>query len=90
MPLLNRALHFSGALGAGLVILSKYPILAATVHPYSLNGTPKDVLDGDWFVGKAAASIVVAHPILGQVQIFNTHVSTFLLAAHQLDYISFL
>ncbi|TCD68106.1 phospholipase C type enzyme [Steccherinum ochraceum] len=64
---------YSGALGAGLVLLSKYPILAATVHPYSLNGTPIDILDGDWFVGKAAASILVAHPILGQVQIYNTH-----------------
>ena len=55
--------------------MSKYPILAATVHPYSLNGTPIDVLDGDWFVGKAAASVLIAHPILGQVQIYNTHVS---------------
>ncbi|THH33437.1 hypothetical protein EUX98_g793 [Antrodiella citrinella] len=64
---------YSGALGAGLVIFSRFPILAATVHPYSLNGTPIDVLDGDWFVGKAAASVLVAHPILGQVQIFNTH-----------------
>lgn len=70
----------SGALGAGLVLFSKYPILAATVHPYSLNGTPADVLDGDWFVGKAAASILVAHPILGQVQIYNTHVSSHCLA----------
>ncbi len=34
-----------------------------------------DVAAGDWFVGKAAASIVVIHPVLGQVQVFNTHVS---------------
>ncbi len=65
----------SGALGAGLVIFSRFPILAATVHPYSLNGSPVDVLAGDWFVGKAAASVLLAHPILGQVQVFNTHVS---------------
>ncbi|KAH8099300.1 Endonuclease/exonuclease/phosphatase [Cristinia sonorae] len=64
---------YSGALGAGLVIFSRFPILAATVHPYSLNGTPIDVLAGDWFVGKAAASVLVSHPILGQVQVFNTH-----------------
>lgn len=64
----------SGALGSGLVIFSRYPILSATVHPYSLNGSPIDVAAGDWFVGKAAASVVIAHPILGEVQVFNTHV----------------
>ncbi|KAI0778727.1 Endonuclease/exonuclease/phosphatase [Trametes elegans] len=64
---------YSGALGAGLVIFSRFPIIAATIHPYSLNGSPLDVLAGDWFVGKAAASIVFAHPVLGQVQIYNTH-----------------
>lgn len=45
------------------------------MNPYSLNGAPIDVIAGDWFVGKAAASIVIAHPLLGEVQIFNTHVS---------------
>ncbi|KAI1793185.1 DNase I-like protein [Ganoderma leucocontextum] len=64
---------YSGALGAGLVIFSRFPIIAATVHPYSLNGSPIDVIAGDWFVGKAAASIIFAHPILGQVQVYNTH-----------------
>lgn len=65
----------SGALGAGLVILSRFPIISTSVLPYSLNGAPIDVAAGDWFVGKAAASIVIAHPVLGEVQIFNTHVS---------------
>ncbi|KAI0652406.1 Endonuclease/exonuclease/phosphatase [Trametes meyenii] len=64
---------YSGALGAGLVIFSRFPIVAATIHPYSLNGSPIDVAAGDWFVGKAAASIVFAHPLLGQVQVYNTH-----------------
>jgi sphingomyelin phosphodiesterase 2 len=41
-----------------------------------LNGSPLDVIAGDWFVGKAAASVLIAHPTLGQVQVFNTHVST--------------
>ncbi|KAH9996043.1 Endonuclease/exonuclease/phosphatase [Russula vinacea] len=49
------------------------PIVAATVHPYSLNGSPLDVIAGDWFVGKAAASVLITHPTLGQVQVFNTH-----------------
>ncbi|KAI9444663.1 inositol phosphophingolipids phospholipase C [Lactarius indigo] len=64
---------YSGALGAGLAIFSRFPIVAATIHPYSLNGSPLDVLGGDWFVGKAAASVIIRHPTLGQVQVFNTH-----------------
>lgn len=73
----DLTLH-SGALGAGLAIFSKFPIIATAVHPYSLNGAPMDVAAGDWFVGKAAASVVILHPVLGQVQIFNTHVSQLL------------
>ncbi|KAI0320069.1 inositol phosphophingolipids phospholipase C [Amylostereum chailletii] len=64
---------YSGALGAGLAIFSRFPIIAATIQPYSLNGSPIDVTGGDWFVGKAAASVLITHPVLGQVQIFNTH-----------------
>ena len=64
-----------GALGAGLVFLSRFPIMGASAHPYSLNGSPLDVFGGDWFVGKAAVSILLTHPILGQLQVFTTHVS---------------
>lgn len=32
------------------------------------------MLGGDWFVGKAAVSIIVSHPLLGELQVFNTHV----------------
>lgn len=66
-------LFYSGALGAGLAIFSRFPIVSATIHPYSLNGSPIDVVAGDWFVGKAAASVLITHPTLGQVQVFNTH-----------------
>ncbi|KAF8078987.1 inositol phosphophingolipids phospholipase C [Lyophyllum atratum] len=44
---------YSGALGAGLAIFTRYPIISTSVHPYSLNGAPIDVIAGDWFVGKA-------------------------------------
>ncbi|KAI5121302.1 hypothetical protein M0805_003771 [Coniferiporia weirii] len=64
---------YSGALGAGLALFSRLPILAAAIQPYSLNGHPLDVAGGDWFVGKAAASIVIRHPTLGEVEVFNTH-----------------
>ena len=66
--------RFSGALGAGLAIFSRWPFISTSIYPYSLNGTPLDVAGGDWFVGKAAASVVIFHPLLGQVQIFNSHV----------------
>ncbi|KXN88867.1 Inositol phosphosphingolipids phospholipase C [Leucoagaricus sp. SymC.cos] len=73
-PRLPHAKFFySGALGAGLAIFSRFPFVEASVHPYALNGEPIDVGGGDWFVGKAAASVVILHSILGRVQIFNTH-----------------
>lgn len=71
----SSLLFSSGALGAGLAIFSRFPIISASIYPYSLNGTPLDVAAGDWFVGKAAANVIILHPILGQVQVFNTHVS---------------
>lgn len=64
-----------GALGAGLAIFTRFPIIETAVYPYSLNGAPIDVAAGDWFVGKAAASATILHPLLGKVQVFNTHVS---------------
>ncbi|KAK2461450.1 hypothetical protein APHAL10511_005913 [Amanita phalloides] len=64
---------YSGALGSGLVFFSRFPIIACSIYPYSLNGAPIDVKAGDWFVGKAAVSVVVDHPVLRHVQIFNTH-----------------
>ncbi|THV01414.1 DNase I-like protein [Dendrothele bispora CBS 962.96] len=64
---------YSGALGAGLAIFTRFPIISTEVHPYSLNGEPIDVGGGDWFVGKAAASVVLSHPVLGQLQVMNTH-----------------
>ena len=65
----------SGALGAGLALFSRFPIISTSIHPYSLSGAPMDVIAGDFFVGKAASSIVIIHPVLGQVEVFNTHAS---------------
>ncbi|KIN93858.1 hypothetical protein M404DRAFT_997447 [Pisolithus tinctorius Marx 270] len=71
LPYAKRFL--SGALGAGLAIFTKWPIISTSVTPYSLNGEPIDVAGGDWFVGKAVGSIIIMHPILGKVQVFDTH-----------------
>lgn len=71
LPYTKRFL--SGALGAGLAMFTKWPIISTSIIPYSLNGEPTDVTGGDWFVGKAVGSVTISHPILGKVQIFNTH-----------------
>lgn len=69
------SLLISGALGSGLAILSKFPVISAQALPYSLSGLPLAVIAGDFFVNKAAGSVVVLHPELGEVEIWNTHVS---------------
>ncbi|KAI6047860.1 Endonuclease/exonuclease/phosphatase [Pisolithus marmoratus] len=71
LPYAKRFL--SGALGAGLAIFTRWPVISTSVTPYSLNGEPIDVAGGDWFVGKAVGSVIIMHPILGRVQVFNTH-----------------
>ena len=63
----------SGVFGAGLALFSAFPILTASLHSYSLNGSPLDSA-GDWFVGKAVASVSVAHPLLGTLDVYTTHV----------------
>ncbi|KAG0348473.1 phospholipase C type enzyme [Podila humilis] len=63
----------SGALGAGLVVLSRFPIVASKIHRFALNGDPFKVTHGDWFVGKCCVSATVAHPTCGEIEVFNTH-----------------
>lgn len=70
---LTHSTH-SGALGSGLAILTKFPIISAQALPYSLSGLPLAVIAGDFFVNKAAGSVAILHPELGEVEIWNTHV----------------
>ncbi|KAL7417309.1 Endonuclease/exonuclease/phosphatase [Mrakia frigida] len=62
---------FTGALGSGLAILSRHPLLSSLTIPYHLTGRPLGF--GDFFVNKAAGSIVIEHPSLGEVEVFTTH-----------------
>lgn len=68
-------MHRRGAFGSGLMILSRFPIIQSKIHRYSLNGKPLRVIEGDWFVGKSAASVVLdlASVQLGQAEVFTTH-----------------
>ena len=64
----------SGALGSGLAIFSRFPIISTHTLPYSLSGLPLHVIAGDFFVNKAAGSCVLLHPKLGEVEVWSTHV----------------
>ncbi|KAI8879765.1 DNase I-like protein [Backusella circina FSU 941] len=64
---------YSGALGSGLVILSRLPIIASSFHRFGLNGRPLMILHGDYYVGKGVGSALIDHPTLGLLEVFNTH-----------------
>ncbi|KAF9923584.1 phospholipase C type enzyme [Linnemannia zychae] len=64
----------SGALGSsGLVILSKFPIVATSMRRFALNGDPFKFYHGDWYVGKCVVSATIVHPTCGEIEVFNTH-----------------
>ncbi|KAI9246736.1 Endonuclease/exonuclease/phosphatase [Phascolomyces articulosus] len=64
---------YSGALGSGLAILSKYPIVSTSYFRYSLAGRPLKVFHGDFYVGKGCGSACIEHPDIGVLEIFTTH-----------------
>lgn len=68
----SRFFH-TGALGSGLAIFTRFPIIDGQSLPYSLSGTPLEVIAGDFFVNKAAGNVVILHPVLGEVEIWDTH-----------------
>ncbi|KAH9814293.1 Endonuclease/exonuclease/phosphatase [Melampsora americana] len=63
----------SAALGAGLAILSRYPIVESHFYAYALNGHPLHFIEGDFFVGKAVGSCLLDVPLVGEVEVFSTH-----------------
>lgn len=65
--------YYSGMMGSGLAILSRYPIRQTEMRPYTLNGRPQAFFRGDWFVGKGVASAIIELPGGQLSQIFNTH-----------------
>ncbi|KAF9276091.1 phospholipase C type enzyme [Linnemannia elongata] len=63
----------SGLFGSGLATFSKYPIVSSSLTRFALNGDPWPVWQGDWYDGKSCGSVVVAHPGVGEIEVFNTH-----------------
>ena len=54
--------YHSGVLGAGLAILSRWPIAETNMHAYPLNGRPTAFFRGDWYVGKGVACARISVP----------------------------
>lgn len=68
--------YFGGSFGAGLAILSRWPILESSLRGYPLNGRPNAFYHGDWYVGKgvACAKVRIGPGRRDIVEIFTTHV----------------
>lgn len=77
-------LYYGGIFGAGLAILSKWPIEESSMVPYRLNGRPTAFFRGDWYVGKgiACARIRIGSGPKDIVEVFTTHVSIYLPCYH--------
>ncbi|KRK01043.1 putative neutral sphingomyelinase [Drosophila yakuba] len=62
----------SGVMGAGLLVLSKYPILGTLFHAWSVNGYFHRIQHADWFGGKGVGLCRIL--VGGQmVHLYNAH-----------------
>ncbi|KAH8380299.1 hypothetical protein KR009_009819 [Drosophila setifemur] len=62
----------SGVMGAGLLVLSKYPILGTLFHAWSVNGYFHRIQHADWFGGKGVGLCRIL--VDGQmVHLYNAH-----------------
>ncbi|XP_059620876.1 putative neutral sphingomyelinase [Phlebotomus argentipes] len=63
---------YSGVVGSGLCVLSKYPITAAFFHAWSVNGYVHRIQHGDWFGGKGVGLCKIS--VHGHtVNLYNAH-----------------
>ncbi|KAJ6163314.1 hypothetical protein N7497_003293 [Penicillium chrysogenum] len=67
--------YYGGIFGAGLAILSKWPIEESSMFGYPLNGRPTAFFRGDWFVGKgvACARVRFGPGTADVAEVFCTH-----------------
>ncbi|KAF5238841.1 hypothetical protein FANTH_10169 [Fusarium anthophilum] len=67
--------YYAGPFGAGLAILSRWPLEETSMINYSLNGLPTAFFHGDWYAGKGVACATVRYgPAYDEViYVFNTH-----------------
>ncbi|EYE95074.1 inositol phosphosphingolipid phospholipase [Aspergillus ruber CBS 135680] len=67
--------YYGGIFGAGLAILSKWPIEESSMYGYPLNGRPTAFFRGDWYVGKgvACARVRFGEGVSDVAEVFCTH-----------------
>ncbi|EFN60044.1 hypothetical protein CHLNCDRAFT_133272 [Chlorella variabilis] len=72
---LPHSFHFlCGAIGSGLLLLSRFRIAQVAFQPYTARGDPFAVLNGDYFAGKGVGWAALDTPA-GTISVFNTHLS---------------
>ena len=54
--------HFSGVIGTGVCVFSRYPIIDAFLHQFPVNGNFYALMHGDWFGGKGIGFCLIQHP----------------------------
>ncbi|KAI2469714.1 DNase I-like protein [Annulohypoxylon bovei var. microspora] len=71
--------YFAGPLGAGLVLLSRWPIEETSMTRYPLNGSPTAFSHSDWYAGKgiAYARVRYGKEPDNVIDVFNTHMHAF-------------
>jgi sphingomyelin phosphodiesterase 2 len=62
----------SGAVGSGMAIFSRYPIIDADFYRYRLGGTAETIWHGDYLAGKGVGLVRIETPA-GVVDVYNTH-----------------
>ncbi|XP_023293658.2 putative neutral sphingomyelinase [Lucilia cuprina] len=63
---------YSGVIGAGLLVLSKYPIVTSLFHSWTVNGYCHRIQHADWFGGKGVGMCRIRVGDL-YVHVYNAH-----------------
>lgn len=53
--------------------MSAHPIIESFIHPYTLNGYPLHVIEGDFFAQKSVCGISIEIDGIGKLEMLNTH-----------------
>ncbi|VDN50385.1 unnamed protein product [Dracunculus medinensis] len=62
----------AGFTGSGVCIFSRYTIISALMHRYSLNGFAHHIHRGDWFGGKVVGMVEISFHDC-RINFYNTH-----------------
>lgn len=67
--------YFSGVFGSGLLVLSRFPIVSALFHTWSVNGYFHRIQHADWYGGKGVGLCRIRIGTDQYVHLYNAHVS---------------